>query len=124
MPYADPAQQRAYQRRWIAQKRTAYLAGKVCSHCDATDRLEVHHKDPSEKLSHRIWSWSEKRRAEELAKCIILCYDCHKAQHAAKHGTRNRYRNGCRCWRCTVANAKYHRDYRARRRERELARGH
>lgn len=34
---------------------------------------------------------------------------------AAKHGTRRRYVEGCRCAPCTEANSEWARDYRARR---------
>jgi uncharacterized protein YnzC (UPF0291/DUF896 family) len=40
--------------------------------------LQVDHINNKEKISHRIWSWSEKRRNEELAKCQALCLICHK----------------------------------------------
>lgn len=78
MPFKDKEAQREYQRQWVARRRSEYMADKCCAVCGRTDKLEIDHIDPETKVSHSIWSWSEKRRAEELAKCQILCGDCHQ----------------------------------------------
>jgi hypothetical protein len=80
MPYRDQAVQREYQRRWKAQRRASWFAGKVCNHCGTGDSLELHHRN-GEKESHKIWSWSRSRRDAELAKCVVLCRDCHEDEH-------------------------------------------
>lgn len=49
-----------------------------CAKCGCRTRLELDHIDPSKKISHNIWSWGERRRLEELKKCQVLCYRCHK----------------------------------------------
>lgn len=77
MPYKDPEKQRAYMREWLRQRRAAFFEGKCCGKCGSTDRLELDHIDPSKKVSHCIWSWSEKRREAEIAKCQVLCHECH-----------------------------------------------
>lgn len=71
----------------------------------------MHHKDPTKKVSHRIWSWSKQRRELELKKCVVLCGECHKEatrlQRLSPHGTDTRYRSEtapCRCVRCTEAH--------------------
>lgn len=81
MPYRDREAQRAYQRRWMAERRREFLAGKGCSFCTSTENLEIHHFDPGAKVHHAIWSWSKPRREAELAKCIVLCRACHVRRH-------------------------------------------
>lgn len=113
MPYADPDVQREYQRVRVARIRAEWLADKCCVKCGSKDKLHVDHIDPRTKVSHRIWSWSAPRRAEELAKCQVLCKDCHKEKsieelrtHPA-HGTQKRYAHWtepCRCEACTEAH--------------------
>lgn len=81
MPYRDPAAQREYQRRWKARRRAEWFAGRTCQRCGAADHLEIHHRAGEDKVSHAIWSWSKPRRDAELAKCVVLCRDCHEDQH-------------------------------------------
>lgn len=89
MPYRDPDVQRKYQREWIRKRRQEYLKGKVCRDCEGTEALELHHVDPATKVSHRIWSWRKERREAELAKCVVLCRDCHDC-YGDRYG-RHRY---------------------------------
>lgn len=73
--------QREYQRLWMRQRRTEWLeANGPCVQCGSWDRLEVDHKDRSQKITHAVWSWSKVRREAELVKCQVLCYKCHKAK--------------------------------------------
>lgn len=118
MGYKNPEKQKKYQREWRAQRRADWLKDKTCARCGSAEQLEVDHKDPSEKVSHKIWSWSEKRRNEELAKCQVLCKPCHlektRRDNEPAHGTNSRYTSPvwrCRCDACREAhretNAKY-----------------
>jgi hypothetical protein len=77
MPYKNLEKQREYQRQWMARRKAEYFSNKNCSTCGRSEQLEIDHIDPSTKLSHKIWSWSKIRREEELAKCQVLCKDCH-----------------------------------------------
>lgn len=123
MPYADPAAKRAYQRAWAARRRAEFFAGKTCEWCDSSDDLHLHHRDPSQKESHSIWSWSETRRLAEIAKCVVLCAACHMRAHGearrveaelrSPHGTIRRYWNGCRCESCRNARRDHAREERA-----------
>lgn len=79
MPYADPEQQRAYQREWIARRRQEWIeANGPCARCGSDQDLQVDHIDRAQKVDHKVWSWSQARRDEELAKCQVLCWPCHK----------------------------------------------
>ena len=72
---------RRYQREW---KRRRYaearqLLGGCCVRCYATQDLEIDHIDPVSKL-YRITDALSMRREvwlAELAKCQLLCTDCH-----------------------------------------------
>lgn len=67
-----------YTREWVAKRRAEFFFGKYCVVCGSTDKLELDHIDPTTKVHHAIWSWSETRRAAELIKCQILCNEHHK----------------------------------------------
>lgn len=108
MAYVNIEDQREYQKLWIARRRTEFFADKVCVDCGSTERLELDHRDPTEKVSHKIWSWSDARREAEQAKCDIRCRMCHIERHASerrRHGVA-RYRAGCRCEICRAAKAR------------------
>ena len=113
MPFANPEDKRAYDRERAARLRREWLLANGPCRCGSWEDLEMHHKDPAQKVSHRIWNWSAERRAAELAKCEPLCKRCHKAETRAmlqRHhpcGTRGRYKKGCRCAPCTAANTAY-----------------
>jgi hypothetical protein len=76
----DRERMRQAQRDWMRNRRRDFLAGLTCELCPSTDRLEIHHRDRANKVSHRIWSWTLERRRAELAKCQILCFSCHKLE--------------------------------------------
>ncbi|APD17116.1 HNH endonuclease [Mycobacterium phage Lukilu] len=122
MPYKDPEAQRQYQREWVARRRTEYFAGKSCVECGATEDLRLDHIDPTQKVDHKIWSWSAARREAELTKCQVLCEPCHQEKTANdmgyhQHGTVGRYRNPkikCRCKACTAANTQAQQRQRAK----------
>lgn len=121
MPYKDKAKQNAYQTRRIRARRDAWFAiHGPCAHCGNASNLEVDHIDPSQKVSHRIWTWTPARLNAELVKCQVLCRNCNENKNAVlktvfyMHGTRAGYDNrGCRCASCTAANTEHHRNYRA-----------
>ena len=124
-PYADAQAQRDYQRQWVAARRAEWLRGHFCEWCRSESDLEVHHRDPSRKLHHSIWSWGQARRDTELAKCVVLCRSCHQRAHSQArrveaelrnpHGTVNRYKLGCRCDVCRAANTERSRELRVRK---------
>jgi hypothetical protein len=72
---------RAYDREWIKKRRDAWFAvNGPCVDCGSSENLELDHDNRSEKVSHRVWSWSEERRSIELAKCVARCRKCHRAK--------------------------------------------
>jgi hypothetical protein len=84
VPYKDPEQQREYQRQWVAARRAAWFEGKACELCGSTEGLQLDHRDPATKVSHRIWAWSKARREAELVKCRVLCGPHHRAKSATE----------------------------------------
>lgn len=121
-------QKRKRQREWVAKRRAAYFADKTCADCGGLDNLQIHHLDRTTKVDHKVFSWSEARRKEELAKCIVVCHGCHWGRHREEgmnrptkhideiHGTTYGYRRGCRCEDCKEAKRKYNRWYESNKR--------
>lgn len=99
MPFKSREDKRRYDRERWARLRSEWFAGKSCVCCGSTEDLELHHREPSEKIGHRVWSWSAERRALELAKCEVRCRDCHQYDHAL-HGTLENIISGCECVVC------------------------
>lgn len=123
MGYKDPEKQRAYQLQWIKRRREAWLQDKSCIRCGSLDRLELDHIDPKQKLINpaQLWGMSETnpKRIAELAKCQVLCYDCHKNKSVIddyarlRHGTNTMYTHyRCRCQPCRDAHAQVNALYR------------
>jgi hypothetical protein len=113
MVMRDIAKQRAWQLASMKRKRIEWLtANGPCRNCGSWERLEVDHVEPSEKVDHKVWTWSKVRREAELAKCQPLCHDCHRKKtnesraRPITHGTAGGYQRGCRCSICN----KYQRD--------------
>jgi hypothetical protein len=92
--------------------------GGRCIRCGATDDLNFHHRDPSEKsfTISRLWSMRDEIIETELAKCDLLCRECHKKHHESKatHGEVRRYWRGCRCGPCKEAARSYNRNLKRR----------
>lgn len=89
MPYADKTKQREFARKWNANRRAAFFSNKSCVKCGSAENLELDHIVQEDKVHHCIWSWSEPRRLAELAKCQVLCHDCHARKTTAdnpRHG--------------------------------------
>jgi len=104
--YKDRDKQVAYQRTWLRTRKARFFEGKVCVDCGSSVGLCIHHRNPEEKVSHRIWSWKLSRILAELEKCDIVCRSCHAKRHGAhRHGSRAMYSRGCRCAACRSAKA-------------------
>lgn len=117
---------RRYQNEWIQRRRSEWIeANGPCAQCGSSDRLEVDHVDPSTKVANpaAVWGWSAARRSAELAKCQVLCHDCHERKSAAQFRaagkpcpSRTAYDSGCRCTGCRAVHAAHVRDWRAKKR--------
>jgi hypothetical protein len=111
------------------RERRAYsiekLGGK-CVRCGSTSRLELDHIKKEDKSFNitQFWSLSKEKYDIELAKCQLLCHDCHvrksfenkdwgKGYGPTDHGSSTMYKNyGCRCDECKAAYNKVTREYR------------
>jgi hypothetical protein len=78
MPYKNKEKQRQCQRIWLQQRRDSFFCDKKCVICNSKKDLQLDHKNPETKISHKIWSWAEDRRSKELERCQVLCKECHK----------------------------------------------
>ncbi len=103
------------------QRRRYYLRDKCCATCGSTEQLEIHHVDPSKKITHAFWGWPKERREMELTKCIVLCGACHRKvtsnqaslqPRSTQHGSLRMYgRYKCRCDLCVETRRAYNREY-------------
>lgn len=117
MPFKDRESKKQAQARWYRQvvkpRRINWIKQHgPCKRCGSWNNLEVDHIDKTKKISHKVWTWSEVRRNEELKKCQVLCTTCHDIKTNEEfdegfvvHGDYCRgYQNGCRCSECITAN--------------------
>lgn len=99
--YVDNKERQKEDRRLIRDKNRklardfvkAYLIEHPCMNCGEKDilTLEFDHRDPSTK-TYTIRKMIEDRRnssaiAEEIAKCDVLCGNCHRRRTAAQFGS-------------------------------------
>lgn len=114
---ADYMLKRYHRRRAEA---VAALGGK-CADCGREDKFNFHHVDPSVKsfsIGKVLSGASDERVKAELAKCILLCVECHKKRHPPTRfacGTNSRYCQGCRCAACREASRVYMRQYKKKK---------
>ncbi len=108
MPHTIETRKRAYQK--MQSKRQQWLKENgPCKVCLSWENLEVDHIDRKTKVTHKVWSWREEKRQEELKKCQVLCKKCHQIKTKKErfipipHGSSAHYRRGCRCNECSVA---------------------
>lgn len=109
-----------YITAYVKARRDKWLEENgPCQECGSIENLEVDHIDKTTKLinpSH-IWTLKEPSRIQELAKCQVLCRDCHRKKTSSEntvwqHGTLSGYqRYKCRCIECK----KFYRSYRRMR---------
>ncbi len=104
MPYKDPEKSREYMRRWYQNNKATHigyvrqrdgrtqgwfreykktLACEVCGE-NHPACLDFHHRDPREKkfsVSTRRDRPSMSALLAEIAKCRVLCANCHRREH-------------------------------------------
>lgn len=70
------------RRKWFHELK----ATKKCANCPETHPycLEFHHLNPKDKVDHvggmANSTWSKKKILAEIAKCQVLCANCHRKQ--------------------------------------------
>lgn len=118
-------QRREYERNRYRERRGDFFRDKLCVRCGSTENLHLDHIDPNDKATHRIWHWSQERRDVELAKCQVLCQQCHmrksvevdwpmlRGYDRTSHGLAG-YRRGCKCAVCRAGERDRMRRHRAK----------
>lgn len=77
---------RRIKKAWLDSQKVK------CARCDETHTacMDFHHRNPAEKdglLSVAVAKWSLDRIRAEVAKCDILCANCHRKLHyEERHG--------------------------------------
>jgi 5-methylcytosine-specific restriction endonuclease McrA len=128
MGFETIEEKRAYQLAWLKarRERAITMLGGQCAQCSSTNELQFDHIDPDTKdpllrgkTSNKgfPFSWAWTRIEVELAKCQLLCTQCHIAKtrndFEPSHGTNSRYTGRrCRCQECRMAHAKVNAKYR------------
>jgi hypothetical protein len=74
----------AEHSKWIKE----YKKSKTCAWCKFPDwrALQFHHRNPLEKdfsIQHKIGTISLERIKKEIAKCDLICANCHQIYHSA-----------------------------------------
>ena len=83
------AKQKVLERRsLILSFIEDYKSKRQCERCGESDIrcLDLHHRDPSEKEVEiariaRAKGWKQERILAELAKCDVVCANCHRKIH-------------------------------------------
>lgn len=86
--------QSEYQKRRLGERIELFKRIKMergCAHCGMKDWrcLEFHHRDPSEKefTLATAKGTTMKRLEAEIAKCEVVCANCHRIHHTSKDWT-------------------------------------
>lgn len=88
--YANKERYSAYTRQRYLKMRTWFDSihpDLKCSRCGESDRdcIDFHHKNPAERensIISMLASRSKKVILEEVEKCLVLCANCHRKEHA------------------------------------------
>ena len=77
----------AYQKKGI-EAMQQYKKNAGCELCGETRHwmLDFHHRDGERAISIRGREWFHKKTQEELAKCAVLCANCHRDVHFLYNG--------------------------------------
>lgn len=100
MPFADPEEKRAYDKRYFSENRErkaaydrevrernasyvdAHLAENPCVDCGEDDAEVLEFDHVGEKITHVSHAvhrcWSIAALAREIAKCEVVCANCHR----------------------------------------------
>jgi 5-methylcytosine-specific restriction endonuclease McrA len=77
----------------LLQWLRVYRSTLKCQECGESDSrcLDFHHRDPAEKtvsIAQAIYrkGWGKDRLLKEIAKCDVLCSNCHRKKHISPLG--------------------------------------
>lgn len=96
MPYKDTTKQKSFQRQWHEERKRAVQAviaeARIvgCQQCGEMDPacLDFHHLNPEEKSFNvgglKGGLHNPEKVREEIAKCVVLCANCHRKLHAGR----------------------------------------
>jgi 5-methylcytosine-specific restriction endonuclease McrA len=111
----------AYMKERTARRRERAIIqlGGKCVVCGSTEDLEFDHKNPDDKdprcNSGYMFTFSERRLQAELAKCQLLCHDCHlektSSEASVEHGGGLSGKKNCPCVPCKERKAEYMRTH-------------
>jgi len=83
---ANAERLKAINKAIISEHKTA----NPCLFCGETEHccLDFHHVDPTlkDKEISLLVSYSTKRLNEEIAKCVVICSNCHRKHHSGIDG--------------------------------------
>lgn len=87
--YKSQVDERNRQRRKIAKEYIQNLKRETgCICCGEKDDccLDLHHLDPhtKERTVSMMLSWTLEAIQKEIAKCVVICSNCHRKLHAGK----------------------------------------
>lgn len=82
-------EKRRQSRKRVRAEFKAYKDSLCCALCSesSTECLDFHHKDPKEKeylVSYLSNNGSKEKLFEEIAKCVVLCANCHRKVHSGR----------------------------------------
>lgn len=65
-------------RKWLNQIKEAPCMD--CGEIRPPEAMDFDHRDPTTKISHitNMWSWSRDKVVSEIAKCELVCCNCHR----------------------------------------------
>lgn len=85
-----PDRAKQVRSNWLSKLKETILSAKSvgCMNCPEKDPdcLDFHHRDPNKKLYNiglSFGSISHKRLIKEIAKCDVLCSNCHRKLEAS-----------------------------------------
>jgi len=124
----DKERHAAYMRTYYAKRRSDWIEsqGGKCVICGSVKDLEVDHVDRTQKEIQvgRLWTRRKEVRDAELAKCQVLCADCHQMKTGQElgvpHGGGVCGKRGCKCEPCRLKKNQYLKLLKRERRARGL----
>lgn len=73
-------------QRDVTRKMLNKIKSAGCTRCSEKDVrcIDFHHIKGKDKKLSSMWGWNQERVLHEVAKCILLCANCHRKEHISK----------------------------------------